>query len=263
MAETLNTYKETAPTEEQKNHEQAMLEKVAQSEQAGQERPDWLPEKFTSVEDMAKAYGELEKKLGSTTETENKTETPEEKQETPEVDTASASEVADVLDKAGVDFDTLQNEFNENGGLNEDSYKKLEEAGFPKSLVDTWIAGQQALATDIHEQIFGTVGGEENYNQMIEWAGDNLPPSDIDAFNKAVDSGDINMINFAVNGLTARYRSEVGTEPRLLQGETNGTSGGSYQSAAELTAAMRDPRYQSDPAYRRSVSDKLSRSNVF
>ena len=107
------------------------------------------------------------------------------------------------------------------------------------------------------------MGGEENYNQMIEWAGDNLPPSEIDAFNKAVDSGDINMINFAVNGLTARYRSEVGTEPRLLQGETNGTSGGSFQSAAELTAAMRDPRYQSDPAYRRMVSDKLSRSNVF
>jgi hypothetical protein len=261
MAETLNTYKEQPPTEEQKAHEQAMLDKVAQSEQAGQERPDWLPEKFNSVEDMAQAYGELEKKLGSTTETEQtKEETPE---ETTDPETASASEVADVLNKSGVDFDTLQAEFNENGGLNEDSYKKLEEAGFPKSLVDTWIAGQQALATDIHEQIFGSVGGEENYNQMLEWAGDNLPQSDIDAFNQAVDSGDINMINFAVNGLSARYRSEVGTEPRLLQGETNGTSGGSYQSAAELTAAMRDPRYQSDPAYRRAVSEKLRRSNVF
>jgi hypothetical protein len=29
------------------------------------ERPEWLPEKFDNVEDMAKAYGELEKKLGS------------------------------------------------------------------------------------------------------------------------------------------------------------------------------------------------------
>lgn len=260
MAETLNTYKEQPPTEEQQAHEKAMLEKVAQSEQAGQERPDWLPEKFNSVEDMAKAYGELEKKLGSAPETETKQEVTE---ETPDPETASASEVADVLNKSGVDFDTLQAEFNENGGLNEDSYKKLEEAGFPKSLVDTWIAGQQALATDLHDQVFGSVGGEENYNQMIEWAGDNLPQSEIDAFNKAVDSGDINMINFAVNGLSARYRSEVGTEPRLVQGETSGTSGGSFQSAAELTAAMRDPRYQSDPAYRRAVADKLKRSNVF
>lgn len=260
MAETLNTYKEQPPTEEQQAHEKAMLEKVAQSEQAGQERPEWLPEKFNSVEDMAKAYGELEKKLGSTPETETKQEVTE---ETPDPETASASEVAEVLNKSGVDFDTLQAEFNENGGLNEDSYKKLEEAGFPKSLVDTWIAGQQALATDLYDQVFGSVGGEESYNQMIEWAGDNLPQSEIDAFNKAVDSGDINMINFAVNGLSARYRSEVGTEPRLVQGETSGTSGGSFQSAAELTAAMRDPRYQSDPAYRRAVADKLKRSNVF
>lgn len=261
MAETLNTYQEPAPSEEQKAHEQAMLDKVAQSEQAGQERPEWLPEKFKSVEDMAKAYGELEKKLSSPS---SEAETTEEvTEETPDPETASASEVADVLNKSGVDFDTLQAEFNENGGLNEDSYKKLEEAGFPKSLVDTWIAGQQALATDIHEQVFGSVGGEENYNQMLEWAGDNLPDSEIDAFNKAIDSGDINMINFAVNGLSARYRSEVGTEPRLIQGETSGTSGGSFQSAAELTAAMRDPRYQSDPAYRRAVADKLKRSNVF
>ena len=262
MAETLNTFSgetEAEPAE----HTLAMLEKAEQIEanNRGEHRPEWLPEKFNSVEDMAQAYGELEKKLGSTTETKETTE--EATEETPDTETASASEVADVLNKSGVDFDTLQNEFNENGGLNEDSYKKLEEAGFSKALVDSWIAGQQALATDIHEQIFGAVGGEDSYNQMVQWAGDNLPPTDIDAFNKAIDSGDVNMINFAVNGLSARYRSEVGTEPRLVQGETNGTSGGSYQSAAELTAAMRDPRYQSDPAYRRAVATTLQRSNVF
>ena len=258
MTETLNTYKEQPPTEEQKQHEQAMLDKVAQSEQAGQERPDWLPEKFKSAEDMAKAYSELEKKMSAPKSEETQTS-----EETPDPETASATEVADVLNKAGVDFDALQAEYNAEGGLTESAYKKLEDAGFPKSLVDTWIAGQQAMATDMYDSVFGSVGGEENYNQMVEWAADNLPQSDIDAFNKAVDSGDINMINFAVNGLSARYRSEVGTEPRLIQGETSGTSGGSFQSAAELTAAMRDPRYQSDPAYRKSVADKLRRSNVF
>lgn len=262
MAETLNTFQEQAPTEEQQNHDQAMLDKVAQSQQAGQERPDWLPEKFTSAEDMAKAYGELEKKLGSGPEAqEQATDTAVE--ETPPPETAQASEVADVLDKAGVDFNTLQSEYDNEGGLTEGSYEQLEKAGFPKSLVDTWIAGQQAVANDIHEQVYGSVGGEESYNEMLEWAGDNLPQSDINAFNQAVESGDINMVNFAVNGLAARYRSEVGTEPKLVQGETSGTSGGSFQSAAELTTAMRDPRYQSDPAYRRAVADKLKRSNVF
>lgn len=260
MTETLNTYKEQPPTEEQQQHDKAMLDKVAQSEQAGQERPEWLPEKFKSAEDMAKAYSELEKKMSGPKP--EQTETPENSNE-PDPESASATEVADVLNKAGVDFNELQAEYNAEGGLTDAAYEKLEKAGFPKSLVDTWIAGQQAMATDMYESVFGSVGGEDNYNQMVEWAADNLPQSEIDAFNKAVDSGDVNMINFAVNGLSARYRSEVGTEPRLVQGETSGTSGGSFQSAAELTAAMRDPRYQNDPAYRKAVADKLKRSNVF
>lgn len=257
MAETLNTHTPQPPSEEQQSHEAAMLEKAAQLENAGQERPEWLPEKFKSAEDMARAYSELEKKMGSNDQPADTDDS------IPNAETATATEVADVLNNKGVDFDSLQAEYNEQGGLSESAYKQLEDAGFPKSLVDTWIAGQQAMANDANEQVFGSVGGEQNYNQMVEWAADTLPPSEIEAYNKAMDSGDINMINMAVNGLAARYRSEVGTEPNLLQGEAASTSGGSFQSAAELTAAMRDPRYQNDPAYRKAVADKLSRSNVF
>jgi hypothetical protein len=260
MAETLNTHQEPTPSDEQKQHEEAMLAKADQLEQgANGDRPEWLPEKFNSAEDMAKAYSELEKKMGGKSDSNAEQEV----EETPDPQNTEASEVAKVLDKAGVDFDTLQAEYATNGGIGEESYKQLEEAGFPQQLVDSWIAGQQSLANDINAQVFSSVGGEEQYYQMIEWAGDSLPPAEIDAFNKAMDSGDMSMVNMAVNGLAARYRSEVGTEPQLIQGETTGNSGGSFNSAAELTAAMRDPRYQNDPAYRQSVAQKLSRSNVF
>lgn len=261
MAETLNTHQEPTPSEEQQQHEEAMLAKADQLEQgANGDRPEWLPEKFKSAEDMAKAYSELEKKMsGGKSEPETE-ETPE---ETPDPQNTEATEVAKVLDKAGVDFDTLQAEYAANGGIGEESYKQLEEAGFPQQLVDSWIAGQQALANDINNQVFSSVGGEEQYYQMVEWASESLPPAEVDAFNKAIDSGDMSMVNMAVNGLAARYRSEVGTEPQLIQGETTGNSGGSFNSAAELTAAMRDPRYQNDPAYRQAVAQKLSRSNVF
>lgn len=260
MAETLNTHQEPTPSDEQKQHEEAMLAKADQLEQgANGDRPEWLPEKFKSAEDMAKAYSELEKKMGGKPDSNAEQEV----EETPDPQTTEASEVAKVLDKAGVDFDTLQAEYAANGSIGEESYKQLEEAGFPQQLVDSWIAGQQSLANDINAQVFSSVGGEEQYYQMIEWAGESLPPAEIDAFNKAMDSGDMSMVNMAVNGLAARYRSEVGTEPQLIQGETTGNSGGSFNSAAELTAAMRDPRYQNDPAYRQSVAQKLSRSNVF
>ena len=52
--------------------EQVAAMEAAQNPEAAPEpapsepdRPDWLPEKFKTPEDLAKSYGELEKKLGS------------------------------------------------------------------------------------------------------------------------------------------------------------------------------------------------------
>ena len=260
MAETLNTHS-SQPNPEQQNaqeqHEQEMLAKAEKLEQAGQERPDWLPEKFSSVEQMAQAYGELEKKLGQPKEETTTTE------EAPQQTNESATEVVEVLDKAGLNFDEFQSEYNEKGGLSEEAYKKLDQAGFSKSLVDSWIQGQEALASGYQNQVYNMVGGEQSYVDMVTWASDNLPDHEITAFNTAIDSGDINQVQFAVNGLAARYRTEVGTEPNLVQGNASTNTGGTFQSTAELTAAMSDPRYQKDPAYRKAVSDKLARSSVF
>lgn len=252
MAEAINTYQE--PEAESQEHVNAMLEKVEGSQQ-DPERPEWLPEKFKSPEDMAKAYSQLESKLGQPQQ--------EQVQETEEVTgEENASEVAELLDNKGLDFDVFQQEYNETGGLSEDAYEALQEAGFSRSLVDTWIQGQDALASQITGQMYDVVGGQEEYSQMVSWAADTLPESEIDAFNATMETQDPNMIRLAIQGLNARYRSEA--EPSLMQGGTGAvSSGGRFESNAELTAAMSDPRYAKDPAYRQQVADKLARSSLF
>ena len=55
---------EIEPTEE-KPQEQAQVE-TEELPQEQSDRPEWLPEKFKDPADMAKAYSELEKKLGQT-----------------------------------------------------------------------------------------------------------------------------------------------------------------------------------------------------
>ena len=115
----------------------------------------------------------------------------------------------------------------------------------------------------MNNEMFELAGGEEGYQDMMSWASENLQPNEVNTFNRTVDSGDPASVRFAVQGLVARYRSEVGTEPRLIQGNNAPVSGGKFESAAELTAAMRDPRYDKDPAYRQQVAAKLSRSSVF
>ena len=250
MAEAINTYQE--PEAESQEHVQAMLDKERGETE---ERPDWLPEKFKSPEDMAKAYSELETKLG-------KPQKQEETEEAEAVPTESASEVSELLDDKGLDFDVFQQEYAENGELSDDAYAALEEAGFSRSIVDSWIEGQNALASQITSEMTDIVGGTEQYTNMVQWASDNLPEAEIDAFNATMETQDPNMIRLAIQGLNARYRSEA--EPTLLQGGTGAvSSGGRFESNAELTAAMSDPRYAKDPAYRQQVADKLARSSLF
>ena len=232
-----------------------MLEKVEGNQQDA-ERPDWLPEKFKSAEDMAKAYSALESKLGQGQQEQDQ----EEEVETTGEETAS--DVAELLDDKGLDFDVFQQEYNENGELSGDAYAALEEAGFPRSVVDTWIQGQDALASQVTGEMYNIVGGQEDYNNMVSWAADTLPESEIDAFNATMTSQNPDMIRLAIQGLNARYRSEA--EPSLLQGGSGTvSSGGRFESNAELTAAMSDPRYSKDPAYRQQVADKLARSSLF
>jgi len=252
MVDAVNTYEESV---EDGQHTLNMLEKAERLENPNvSDRPEWLPEKFDSVEDMASAYTSLEQKMGSQDEQE------EEQEE--ELEEGGVEEIANELEERGVDFDALSDEFMEHGGLTEESYEALLEAGIPRNMVDQFIDGQQAVALQMQQQAFEQVGGQEAYEDMVNWASESLPEASIDAFNDAMNSGNSETANLAIQGLQARYRSVNGSEPTLVMGETKSVTGGVFDSAAQLTAAMRDPRYSTDSAYRQEVASKLSRSNV-
>ena len=248
--DTVNTHEETV---EDGQHTLDMLEKAEGLDNPeASDRPEWLPEKFNSVEDMAQAYESLEQKLGSQDEEEYEEELEDDELES----------IVDGLEEEGIDFDSLSQEFAELGGLTEDSYDSLVEAGIPRSMVDQFIDGQMAVATQMQQEAFEQVGGQEAYEDMVSWASDNMQEASIDAFNNAVNSGNIETANLAIQGLHAQYRSVNGSEPSLVMGETKSVTGGVFDSAAQLTQAMRDPRYESDSAYRQQVASKLSRSNI-
>ena len=221
------------------------------------ERPEWLPEKFKSAEDMAQAYAELEKRMGQGTKEVEETEQPEEQQEEQTDD--NKEEVGDY-NEAVVE---ASKEFFENDGkLSEDTYKKLEEVGLPRDLVDSYAAGQQALLQSEEAQIKGVAG--DNYDAMAEWANEHLPQEEIDAFDEAVTSGTINQAKLAVQGLYARYQNATGaTQPKLVQGAVSGSSTMPFKSMQELARAQSDPRYRSgDKAYHQEIDRRLAVSNI-
>jgi len=233
------------------------------------DRPAWLPEKFASVEDMAKAYSELEKKQSRGQNIADDIPTEDTPEDAEEADTEVSQEeteqaAREATEAAGLDFDDLSREYWEAGELSEDAYAKLEQSGIPKNVVDAFIKGQEALLDRTRNEVFETVGGGENYQSMIEWAADTLPPEEIEAYNRAVNSADLNTAKMAVTGLKARFDASEGFEPRRsVKGAAAQAAPQSYRSLAEMRAEMSDPRYSSDPAFRREVEKKLANSDIF
>jgi len=97
---------------------------------------------------------------------------------------------------------------------------------------------------------------------MTQWASENLSQAEIAAYDRSVDSGDIEMVKLAITGLRSKYQAVEGSDPSLIGGQSTSSTGGNYSSWSEVTAAMKDTRYETDPAYRQQVANKLNRSNI-
>ena len=237
-AGALSPEQEAAQTQEQTQEQP--------QEQPQSERPEWLPEKFNSPEDMAKAYGELEAKQSG--------------KQTEESDTKQDLSIPELSEK---DMNYYSQRFAENGQLDEDDYAGLEKLGVSKDMVNAYIQGQVAMQQQYTQTVYNEVGGQESYQAMTEWASNNLTPEEIAVYDKAVNSGDTNITMSAVKGLQARYQLENGTQPNLMQGKTTGTGVQAYESLDQMKREMQDPRYSSDPAFRESVQRKLAVSDIF
>ena len=207
------------------------------------ERPEWLPDKFVSPEAMAKAYVELEGRMSQ--------QEPQESQE------------GDLEPLSRDDFAQFSQELQMTGDVSEESKQQMVDWGLPREIVEAHIEGQKAALQLEIQSVQNEVGGAEAYAQMIEWAGQNLDESDQNAFDQAVTQGDMEQMMFAVRSLKARWEASGGRSGQIIQGDTSSAqSYTGYRSLAELTAAMKDPRYRDDVAYRRDVETRLANSDI-
>ena len=246
---------EDGPLSEQdvKNLEQEATPE-GQEQQVDDQRPEWLPEKFSNPEDLAKAYTELQSEF---TKARQSGETGDE---------TSSETVRGDQELSIESFSTFTDEFNETGDVSEEAREKIvNEMGLPREMIDGYVEGQKALLELHFKTVYGEVGGQENYEEMTKWAAEALPEGEQDAFNAAVMDGDQDQMFFAIRSLAARWKSETGggSPTPLVQGSTSATGAtGGFRSLAELTAAMKDPRYGKDPAYRKDIETRLSNSNI-
>ena len=120
----------------------------------------------------------------------------------------------------------------------------------------------ERLSEEQAEYLMDMVGGNKAYKSMIDWAGENFSKEEVSMYDKVMESGNPDAIFFAVQALQSRYNDNVGSDGQLLTGRGTENTDDSFKSQAELVAAMSDPRYDRDPAYRQDLMRRLENSDV-
>ena len=252
MAETLTMESNVEKTsvENLSAEEQDSL-KVGEQMQEAQD--NLLAGKYKNAEELEKGYLELQQKLS------NK-EQPVEQEETQEETQEEAAETS-LLDRMW-DEATSGKEFSE------ELTKELEGKS-PQEIANMYLdyreanqgqSGSRDFTADEVTQLKGIVGGDANYTNMVDWAQKSLNEQEVQMFDAVMQRGDPLAAFFAVRSLAYAYNDAVGYDGNMIQGKAPKQNTDQFRSQAEVVAAMGDPRYENDTAYRRDIMDKLERS---
>ena len=264
---------------------QAIAEKEAESLRIGEDlmakQDKRLAGKYKSVEELETAYNELQKKLGETpTSTETTEPQPEYQTYTEDgsVNYNTANELygeqmGELFKSNDIDPFQMAKHFEENNGsLTEDMYNQLGQAGLNKELIDNYLVGvrgQLGLGSEADtptlndaevDKLKDLAGGEQGYDALMEWAGNNLDAQAAKEYDEVLATGNKAAIGFAVKALMGQYEDANGRDTRLVTGKESAPE--TYRSMAEVVRDMNKPEYQNDEAFRDDVIRKLSASNL-
>ena len=212
-----------------------------------------LAGKYNSVEELERGYLEAQKMLGNR-----------------DVEEQPVDEESEPDEYSSTDFlNAAAAEWGENGELSEETMTSLVEMS-SEDLVAAYIetqANKQGGGVELDptqvRSIQDTVGGEAQYEALVGWASENLAEDSISAFDSLVESGNAKAIELAVAGLYSMYEAQNGSDGQMITGKAPASRGDRFRSQAEVVAAMADPRYDADPAYRQEIVERLERSDDF
>ena len=263
---------------------QSIAEKEAESLKIGEElmakQEKMLAGKYKSAEELESAYLELQKKLGDAPATE---------------EAEPETEYQFYNDDGGVNYDTANEVYGEqlgnlfksneidpfemakhfeenNGTLTDDMYSKLESTGLSKEIIDNYLEGVKGnlgmsqenaspvLSESEIKDLKNIAGGERGYEQLMDWAGNNLTEQDAKNYDDVLATGNKAAISFAVKALMGQYEDANGRDSNIVTGKQSSTE--NYRSMAEVVRDMNKPEYRTDEAFRDDVIRKLAQSNI-
>lgn len=188
-------------------------------------KPDWMKDKYKNVTDQAKAYNEIEKKLGAF---------------------KGAPEEYDLTIASHPDL-----KFSAEDPLLKDFIDSAKKNGLSQEYMSE-LLGVYAHAltynmpdSDAEMKKIG-VNAQQDLQILGQWAGDILSPEEFNVFKSMITTSD------AYSVFNKLRNSGVQAEI------PDGTSHTPHESSAQVLQMINDPRYETDENYRADVRKKLS-----
>jgi len=172
------------------------LDSLAVGERLAEEESQLLAGKYKSAEELERGYLELQKRLSGKEDTEVE-EAPQQEEESPNEEEGSL-------------YETIMESYR-TGEWTPEVVNAVESMN-PVDVANMFLENQQAqqqstpqaTESDI-EQIQEAVGGSDEYQSMIQWAGQNLSEQEVAMYDAVMDRGDPLAMFFAAQALNARY----------------------------------------------------------
>ena len=197
MAETL-TYEnnpEVTSIDNLNADEQDSL-KVGETMQEAQD--NLLAGKYKNAQELEQGYIELQKKLG-----EGEAEEPVAEAEEEEYEGEEGEEDGSILDELW-EYEINNEEFHEDAVAELQQMDPVDLANlhieYRKQVEEEGVGAKDFTEAEMTE-LKGVVGGDENYQNMLQWAGANLNQQEIDMFDAVMQRGDALGAFFAIRSL--------------------------------------------------------------
>ena len=263
-----------------------LVEQFAREQEEAQQEEDILG-KFKSPYELAKAYSELQKKLGQQSGKQPEETQQAEPESAPQQTGAYTAEqaaeaygeeaVANLAEK-GLDLGQVMYAADQGQDISEHYETLAETFNVPQSVVEQFVskaqaappAGGDGLSDADSNAILSEVGGQQAFDALQAWGRENMSEQERAEYNAAVDSGNADAVRWALKSLQARQGLvQQDTEPQLYGGGTPTDDRVVFQSQQQLLDAMNRRNdngqriYDVDEAYRNKVQMILAASPEF
>ena len=254
-----------------------ILEEFVQEQEAAQSN-DKILGKFNTQEDLAKAYTELEKRVGQ--QPQNETPEPPVEQTDDNYTAEAASELygkeyVDALSEKGVDMADIMKRADSGEDISANYDTLAEVFNVPKAVVENYVnAAQQTqmpapgLTPEDGVEVRNAIGGDEAFAEVTQWAEKNVDKQTLDNYNKIADTNKEAAL-WALKFFQAQMKSPGSVVEPKLYGGGNVPSQSTYESKQQVLDAMNKTNskgqrlYDVDEAYRDKVAKILLNSDVF